>query len=275
MPSHATQQRPPAGTDTDVQERVNARMWARRDLVGKYANRNLRPAEVTFLVRYRDEIGPRVLELGCGAGRLTGYLAELFDDVHGIDVNSAMLEHCARAYPKVHTALGDMTDLSAYADASFQTVIAAFNVVDVLTDESRRALLDEVHRILAPDGLFLLCAHNLAAAGSIPDVMKAHRQPPLRAAITLARLPRWLINRRRVRPLERRERDYAVLNDVSHDFAGLHYYIDAEGQERQLAEHGFEVLEILDREGRTVAAADDTASSSDLHYVARPGSAAA
>src|SRR5690348_9366720 len=94
MSQNAMHERPSAAPEADAQERVNARMWARSDLVSKYTGRSLRPAEVMILVRHRDEIGPRVLDLGCGAGRLTGYLADLWPEVHGIDVSPAMLEHC-------------------------------------------------------------------------------------------------------------------------------------------------------------------------------------
>src|SRR5690348_2925257 len=181
MSQNVMHERPSAAPEADAQERVNARMWARSDLVSKYTGRALRPPEVMILVRYRDAIGPRVLDLGCGAGRLTGYLAELAPDVLAIDVSPAMLEACARSFPEVRTEQRDLRDLGAYEDGAFDTVVAAFNVVDVLSDEDRRAMLDEVHRILTPGGLFIVSTHNRDAAHLIPEVMKAHRQPPLRA----------------------------------------------------------------------------------------------
>jgi len=33
----------------------------------------------------------RILEIGCGAGRMTKYLAELFGEVHGVDVSDEMV----------------------------------------------------------------------------------------------------------------------------------------------------------------------------------------
>jgi SAM-dependent methyltransferase len=259
--------------DEDVQARVNARLWARRDLVSKYANRQLRPPEVIVLARYAEAFSGRVLELGCGAGRLTGYLAEIARAAHGIDVNPAMLDYCRNAYPKVIVEQRDMRDLEAFEDASFDTVIAPFNVVDVLGDEDRGALLDDLHRILAPAGLLVVCTHNRAAQATIPASLNPlttlRHHGPARAAITLVRLPRFLRNRRRLVPRERREPRYAIFNDVSHDYQALHYYIARDAQEEQLTEHGFALLECLDREGRPVAAGDDAPGSTDLHYVAR------
>jgi hypothetical protein len=53
----------------------------------------------------------------------------------------------------------------------------------------------------------------------------------LRMAITLARMPRWRRNRL-LAPRERCEPGYAILNDNSHDFMALHYYIWQDDQER-------------------------------------------
>ena len=40
--------------------------------------------------------------------------------------------------------------------------------------------------------------------------------------------------------------DYAIVNDSAHHYSILHYYISRDDQERQLAEHGFELIECLD-----------------------------
>jgi SAM-dependent methyltransferase len=245
------------------------RLWARRDLVKKYATRDLRPAEVMLLARYREALSGRVLELGCGAGRLTGYLAELAAAVHAIDVSPAMLDHCRQTYPQVSFEQRDLRDLSAFEAGSFEVIVAPYNVLDVLNDDDRRRALDEARRILTPDGLLMLSSHNRAAAHLIVDSLRLRSYSPLRAAIVLARLPRWRRNRRRLLPLQRFEPGYAILNDVAHDFAALHYYITRDAQERQLAEHGFELLECLDEDGRLVEAGADAAESSELHYVAR------
>ncbi len=47
------------------------------------------------------------------------------------------------------------------------------------------------------------------------------------------------------------------------------YYIAPAAQVRQLEAHGFEVLEVLDRDGRPLQAGDDAPASPHLHYVAR------
>jgi SAM-dependent methyltransferase len=250
------------------QREANDRLWARSGLVGKYRGRTLRPAEVILLARYRDELSGRVLELGPGAGRLTGYLDQLAEQVTAMDVAPEMVAETARTYPGVRVEQGDLREVSRFGEGSFDAVVGGWNVIDVLDHPERGRLLDDLHALITDGGLLVISSHNLAAADSITDSLSLRGRNPVRAAATLVRLPRWLRNRRRVLPDERREGDHAVLNDSSHDFEALHYYIGRDDQEKQLAEHGFELLECLELDGDEVPAGSD-GRSTELHYVAR------
>ena len=88
-------------------------------------------------------------------------------------------------------------------------------------------------------------------------------------AWNLSRLPLRTRNHRRIAPLERREPDYALVNDQAHDYQLLHYYIGRDAQGRQLADAGFELLDCLDGDGHTVQAGDAASGQSELHYAAR------
>jgi SAM-dependent methyltransferase len=245
-------------------------LWRSGGLVEEYAHRTLAPPEVVVLVRYRDDLRGRVLELGCGAGRLTGYLAALGGDVLGTDISNEMLDYCRRAFPEAHYELRDMTRLEAYDDASFEAVVAGNNLLDVLDDGERRRLLGEIARLLVPQGLLAMSTHNRAFAASIPTPLQTVRgSGRLAALVQLRRLPRRLRNRRRLRSLERDESGYVLRNDEAHDFGLLHYYVGRDAQESQLREAGFELLECLDLQGRTVPPGAAAAESSTLHYVAR------
>ena len=96
------------------------------------------------------------------------------------------------------------------------------------------------------------------------------RQGRMRSvAAGIVRFPRRFANHRRLRRLERSGADYAIVNDSAHHYALLHYYISRDDQERQLAEHGFELIESLDLDARPVDGGELAPSSSELHYVAR------
>jgi len=180
-----------------------------------------------------------------------------------------MVEYSRNRYPRASFSQRDLCALSAFETGSFDVIVATYNVIDVLCDRERRDVLDEIHRVLVPGGLLMMSTHNRGYASRLAEPLQLRGRSPLRTAITLARLPRWLRNRRRLLGLQRSEPGYAILNDISHDFAALHYYIWRDDQERQFAEHGFELEECLDLDGRRVESDHGAPDCSELHYVAR------
>jgi SAM-dependent methyltransferase len=256
----------------DEQAHLNAEVWEHGDFVGVYATRELRPAEAILLERYRGPLSGRVLELGCGAGRLTGHLAELASELHAIDISPAMIDYCRRAYPRVAFAVGDLRDLSRFGGC-FDAVLAPFNVIDVLGDGERRRVLREIHRLLAEDGVLIASSHNLASAPAIARPTRVEGASMRELARSVRRIPLRVRNYRRLAGRQRRERDYAVLVDEAHDFSLLHYYISRDAQQRQFAQEGFELVECLRLSGEPAAAGDEAASASELYYVARPARA--
>lgn len=253
----------------DAQQRANDRLWGRKGLVEAYATRDLRPVEVLLLVRYKADLSARVLELGCGAGRLTGYLSEIASDAHGIDISPEMVAYCQRTYPKATFSQGDLRDVASLGPASFDSVVATYNVIDVLGDAERREVLAGIHKVLPEGGLLIMSSHNLAYAPRLADPLHIRQRSLLGTAVTIMHWPRWQRNRRRLLPYQRTEPGYSILNDISHDFSALHYYISRDAQERQLVEQGFELLECLDLDGRQLAAGEDAPDCPELVYVAR------
>jgi SAM-dependent methyltransferase len=248
---------------------ANARVWGRGKFVKEYDTRELRPAEVKLLVTYRDDIRGRVLELGCGAGRLTGYLADMADEVHGIDLSHRMIERSRERVPNATFHEGDFTDLSMFENGSLDAVFAPCNVLDVLSDEERGAMLDELHRVIKPGGLLMMSSHNRGYVPKLRTPTQLRTNDPLRFGIDVLRLPKRMLNRRRMLPLEQQGEDYQIINDSAHYYSLLHYYISRDAQERQFAAHGFQFLECLDIEGRPLGPGDTAPDVVELHYVAR------
>lgn len=251
-----------------MQRTANDSIWRGGDRVAGYATRTLRPVEVVVLVRYRDQLAGRVLELGCGAGRVTGYLADIAQSVHGIDLSHEMVEYSRRRYPRATFDQGDLRDMTAIADRSWDAVVAAYNVIDVLSDGARAKLLDEIARVLVPGGLLVMSSHNRAIASRLDEPLRLGGRSAHDTLTTLINWPRWWRNRRRLLRFERSETDYAILNDGAHAFTALHYYILRDRQEEQLRAHGFGLVECMDLDGRLVGRRD-TSESPELHYIAR------
>lgn len=140
----------PSDVQDDPQADHNAAVWTAGSYLGDYASSELRPAESVFLERYSERLQGRVLEIGCGAGRLTGHLLAVAGSVHGIDISPRMVEHCRRTYPHGAYSVLDLRNLDELGEDSADAVIATYSVLDVLGDAERRRILGEIGRVLAP-----------------------------------------------------------------------------------------------------------------------------
>jgi SAM-dependent methyltransferase len=270
---------------TPGQVDVNMELWETGDFVDEYANRTLTPAEVVILVRYREALSGRVLEVGCGGGRILGYFVALAGEAHGMDVSPSMVEYCRRTYPEAHVRVGDLRDFANPNGERYDAIFAGGNVIDVLDDSERRRVLAGMRDNIAPGGLLVFNSHNLAqldaperhdrgdsrGASARALLLKALNRPPARVVRAAASLPRKARNRRRLGPLQRRAEHYAIVNDEVFDYGLLHYYIRRDDQARQLSELGYELIEVLDGNARPVAEGE-AGHGWSLHYIARPAS---
>ncbi|HXR14343.1 MAG TPA: class I SAM-dependent methyltransferase [Solirubrobacteraceae bacterium] len=256
-------------TTEQMQRAANARTWASGGLLRSYRGRGLRRAERELFSRHSDRLAGRVLELGVGGGRLTGHLIELGGTVHGMDIAARMVAHCRRTYPGASFSQGDLREASSWGSGTWDALVAGWALIDVLTDEERATFFEDAHRLLNPGGLLIFSSHNLACAPLLKSPIRSiSADTPLSFASQLLRLPRSYRNHRRLMRWQRVEPDYAILNGAAHDFSLLHYYISRDGQQAQLARHGFELLECIDADGREVGLGESALGSHELHYAA-------
>ncbi|MDP8958983.1 MAG: class I SAM-dependent methyltransferase [Actinomycetota bacterium] len=94
--------------------------------------------------------GSTVLELGCGAGRLTRPLVALGYDVVAVDESPEMLAQVSGA----ETVLGDVFDLRL--EKLFDAVLAASHFINTPDEERRAALLGACRRHVRPGGVVLV-----------------------------------------------------------------------------------------------------------------------
>ncbi len=261
---------PQVTESSQVQNQLVDRLYRRTNLVSTYSSVKILPPEATAFVRYRDDIvNRRVLDLGCGAGRLAVYLQPLVARYAGFDISPYMIQHCQREYPDCDFAEGDMRDLSRFPTASFDSILAVSNLFDAVSHADRLKVLAEVHRVLTPGGLLFFSAHNrhFAGAGEGPQLVW-HRNPVTQLRL-LVDYGRASAHHRRLKQQQRFEEEYALLNDSGNNFASLHYYINRDVQLRQLIEAGFQPLECLDSLGRTLSDTSDDSEWPSIHYLAR------
>ena len=105
--------------------------------------------------------GEKVLDLGCGTGRLSAYVAQLVGDrgaVYGIDPLPLRIEVAKRRqrqHQNLHFAVASASYLDLYADNTFD-VVYLNSVFHWLVDKS--AALQEIRRVLKPGGRLAISA---------------------------------------------------------------------------------------------------------------------
>jgi arsenite methyltransferase len=98
--------------------------------------------------------GERVLDVGCGTGRLGDYVASLVSpdgEVFGVDPLPLRIDIAARKNPRFQASVGRAEDLSRFGDHSFD-VVYLNSVFHWIEDKS--SVLAEVQRVLKPGGRF-------------------------------------------------------------------------------------------------------------------------
>jgi cyclopropane fatty-acyl-phospholipid synthase-like methyltransferase len=99
----------------------------------------------------------RVLEIGCGAGRITRALAEVFGEVHGVDVSGEMVERARvalQAFPHAHVYRNNGMDLTVVPDLPFDFAFSYIVFQHIANYEIVENYVREVSRLLRPAGLF-------------------------------------------------------------------------------------------------------------------------
>ena len=177
--------------------------------------------DVAFWRRLAQRLSGRVLELGCGTGRVTVPLVRAGIDIVGVDRSMPMLGYARRRVRRLRVPPGRVFvrgDLRQLPLASvFDLVIAPYGILQsLLSDRDLAATLRSVHDVMLPGGRF--------GIDLVPDV------------------PRWREYRSRVTMRGSRGRNRRVVTlveSVRQDRARRltvfdHEFIEGQGRERQV-----------------------------------------
>ena len=99
--------------------------------------------------------GARILDAGCGPGRVAGVLATCGHDVVGVDVDPALIEAAEQDYPGPRYLVGDLAELDLPArgiSEPFDIIVSAGNVMTFLAPSTRVQVLTRLRAHLADDG---------------------------------------------------------------------------------------------------------------------------
>jgi ubiquinone/menaquinone biosynthesis C-methylase UbiE len=110
--------------------------------------------DVPFWKRVAGRADGRVLELGCGTGRVTRPLSQAGVNIVGIDRSAAMLARIPNSASQIPLVRGDIRALP-FPDASFAMVIAPYGILQsLIRPGDLSATLASVARVVKPGGTF-------------------------------------------------------------------------------------------------------------------------
>ena len=125
-----------------------ARKWKLLQAQGKDINGEAR------LIDAMAERNSRVLDAGCGSGRLGGELVRRGHTVVGVDVDPILIGHAEEDYPEATWVVGDLS-ADEIPEGDFDIVVSAGNVMGFLAVDGRESALRNIFKSLHPGGRFV------------------------------------------------------------------------------------------------------------------------
>ena len=136
------------------------------DQTGAFEVHRLVMVDLPLLTGRRDPKTLRVLEIGCGAGRMTRHLAAMFAEVVGVDVSGEMIRQARERLAGVgNVQLYETSgvDFPMLADESFDLILSAYVFQHVPSAVVIRSNLDDAWRVLKPGGVFRFQTNAITA----------------------------------------------------------------------------------------------------------------
>lgn len=99
--------------------------------------------------------GSRILDAGCGPGRVGAYLARRGHTVVGVDVDPVLIEAATEDHPEGTWVQGDLVDLdlpAAGITEPFDMIVCAGNTITFLAPGTEVEVLERMARHLVPGG---------------------------------------------------------------------------------------------------------------------------
>ena len=153
---------------TRMDDSVNLAYFSNPDVVLAYAraavNVGLWESERILFEKFIPK-SAKLLELGCGAGRVAFGLSKLgFENLTATDFAPPMVEIAReinlRECKNIDFEVADATALT-FPENSFDAIVFAFNGLQMIPKQERRLqALKEIFRVLKPGGIFIFTGHD-------------------------------------------------------------------------------------------------------------------
>ena len=121
-------------------------------------------SDLALLTGGRDPRSLRLLEIGCGIGRMTYHLAATFGEVHAVDVSAEMIRLATERFRDcrhVHFYETNGFDFTVFPDNHFDLIISAYVFQHVPAKEIVASNLRDAFRVLKPGGIFKFVTNGI------------------------------------------------------------------------------------------------------------------
>ncbi|WP_051866826.1 class I SAM-dependent methyltransferase [Corynebacterium atypicum] len=99
--------------------------------------------------------GARIVDIGCGTGRVAGYLAARGHHLVGTDLDPVLIGYARADFPEVRFEVGDI-ETESVPEGNFDIAVSAGNVMGLLSESGRAGALANIAAALKPGGRFVV-----------------------------------------------------------------------------------------------------------------------
>ena len=126
-------------------------------------NKDMLKDDIGFYLDYADKLEGKVLELGCGTGRITIPIAKAGHQIWGLDISEPMLDvlwekaKCENEITNanLNISIGDMRNFEL--NQKFKLIFIPFRTFQsLITDQEQKYCLKCCHDHLTDDGIFIV-----------------------------------------------------------------------------------------------------------------------
>lgn len=131
-----------------------------------FYNKSINTAEwlVSFFKKYKSLKNLKVLDWGCGPGRVIRHLPKVMDKTcqfYGTDYNKRYINWCSKNIPNVSFNLNKLSPPLSYENNTFD-IIYGISIFTHLSKEMHYSWFNELIRVLKPGGIIFLTLHGNA-----------------------------------------------------------------------------------------------------------------
>lgn len=121
--------------------------------------------------------GDRLLDLGCGNGRLRQFVGKdtiIRGNYFGLDISQDLLDIARTKHASDHFFKGDMKEKFPFGDDNFEVITAIASFHHLLQKKDQHQCLQECFRVLKPGGIIFMTTWKLPQKYFWPNILRGN-----------------------------------------------------------------------------------------------------